>query len=179
MFDAAFDDALWQPGAGDPTIGFDLDGDVNGLASFALGYDWQNGIGLEGAVLATGWTGFDGPCTGASDEASCSLHADISDGSFRTTALMANLHFAPFEARGSHLIFQPFVVAGLGVADYRAGDWPGGRPRPPAKSRPSRARDREPSREPAVVTSRQTAPTVHSDRSEEACSTSTSPPRTS
>ena len=36
---------------------------------------------------------------------------------------MANVFYAPLEARGSNSVFQPFVTAGLGVAQNEVGDW--------------------------------------------------------
>lgn len=123
MFDAAFDEAFWQSGAGDPLVGFDLNGGPGGFGSLAIGYDWQNGIRMEAAVLRTGEVGLSGPCSSASDGTSCSTHADITAGSFQTTAALANFYLAPLEAAGRNYIFQPFLVAGLGVAYNETGDW--------------------------------------------------------
>ena len=36
---------------------------------------------------------------------------------------MANVFYAPMEARGSNAVFQPFVVAGIGVAENEVSEW--------------------------------------------------------
>jgi opacity protein-like surface antigen len=125
-FISGLDDAYWlPPGAGDPQVNFDLDGDNTGFAGIALGYDWQNGFRGDIALLSSGDVGFSGPCSSASDGSSCTgtPHADITDGSLSTTALMANVFYSPLEQRGSNSVFQPFIVAGLGVARNDVGSW--------------------------------------------------------
>jgi opacity protein-like surface antigen len=36
---------------------------------------------------------------------------------------MGNVFYAPLEARGSNAIFQPFLVAGIGLARNKVGEW--------------------------------------------------------
>ena len=123
-------DAYWRPPGwvpnpppGDPQVNFDLSGDTGGLAAIAVGFDWQNGIRGDLSFLATRSSGFSGPCSSASDGSSCAIHATIADGSVQTRALMANLFYAPLEARGANSRFQPFVVAGLGFARNEVESW--------------------------------------------------------
>ncbi|NKX44029.1 outer membrane protein [Roseicyclus persicicus] len=126
-------DAYWlPPGQSDPQIDFDLDGDDVGFGAIAVGFDWQNGVRADLALLRTGDIGFAGPCASASDGSPCDgtqqanfldQHADISDGSVHSAALMANLFYAPLEARGSAATFQPYVVAGLGLARNAVDYW--------------------------------------------------------
>lgn len=61
------------PGANDPRINFDLDGSNTGLASIAVGFDWQNGVRADVAFLHSGDMGFSGPCSSASDGSDCDL----------------------------------------------------------------------------------------------------------
>ncbi|MBF9057951.1 hypothetical protein HKCCSP123_02030 [Rhodobacterales bacterium HKCCSP123] len=122
-------DGYWlPPGFGperrnDPRVNFDLSGENGGLASVALGFDWQTGFRADLALMTTGSIGFSGPCSSTSDATPCDTHADISDGSVRTNAVMANFFYAPFEARGSNSRFQPYVVAGLGAARNEVESW--------------------------------------------------------
>lgn len=119
-----FGNGYWRPpGFGsDPEIRFDVDGDTLGMGTLALGYDWQ-GWRAEVAVSRFGSTNVSGSCSSASDGSSCAVHADIESASLATTAAMGNVYYAPFEARGSHSVFQPFLVAGLGIASNSMGEW--------------------------------------------------------
>lgn len=112
-----------SPGQSDPKVTFDLDGDTAGYGALAFGYDWQNGIRADVALIGDGRASTMGPCASVSDASSCSLHADITDASVSTTALMVNLFYAPTEARGSHSVFSPFVVAGVGIASNSVSNW--------------------------------------------------------
>jgi opacity protein-like surface antigen len=123
-------DGNWlPPGPADPRIFFDLDGDNSGLAAIAFGFDWQNGFRGDLSIMHTGSIGFSGPCSSASDGSPCDrppaiqAHADITDGSVRSTAVMANLFYAPLEARGSNSRFQPFVVGGIGMSRNTVESW--------------------------------------------------------
>jgi opacity protein-like surface antigen len=125
------DNAYWlPPGPADPQIDFGLDGDNAGFAGIAFGYDWQNGYRADVSVLHSADIGFSGPCISASDGSDCDNppppgrpHADISDGSVSSTALMANLFYSPMQANGSDAAFQPYVVAGLGLARNTVDSW--------------------------------------------------------
>lgn len=113
------------PGAADPTVFFNLDGDGAGLGAIAFGFDWQNGFRSDVSLARTGSIGFSGPCSLASNGSDCDLtpHADISDGSLNTTAMMVNLFYAPREAAGSNATFQPWVTFGVGVARNTVQSW--------------------------------------------------------
>ncbi len=128
----SLDDAYWlPPNPGDPRIDFGLDGDNAAFGGVALGFDWQNGFRADVALLGTGNIGFSGPCVGASDGSPCDSppaafddqHADISDGSVHSRAVMANVFYAPFEARGSNASFQPYIVGGIGLARNTVDSW--------------------------------------------------------
>lgn len=120
------DGAYWlPPGGSDPRIDFNatpLDDHV-GFGAAAFGHDWQNGVRAEVAIYGTGTTDFVAPCQSASNGTDCSTHSDITSASVQTTGLMANVFYAPLEARGSHSIFQPFMVAGVGLATNSVGEW--------------------------------------------------------
>lgn len=118
------DEATWlPPGAGDPRILFDAEAGDAGWGAIAFGHDWQNGLRADLAFFGTGTSGVAAPCASASDGSPCSTHADITDASVSSRGLMANLFYAPLEARGSNALFQPFVVAGLGFAVNEVGVW--------------------------------------------------------
>ena len=125
---------FWQPPGflkvtdPDPQINFNLDSGNSNFRSVAIGYDWQNGFRGDISLSASGSAMVSGPCQSASDGSPCSdivgqVHADISDASVSTTALMANLFYSPLEQRGSNSVFQPFVVAGVGLARNKVGSW--------------------------------------------------------
>ena len=122
----SLDEAYWlPPGAADPRISFapSLLDDREGFGAVALGYDWQNGMRADIAIFQTGTTDFVAPCAAASNGTPCNTHADITAASVSTSGVMGNFFYAPFEARGSTAIFQPFVVVGLGIAKNEAGPW--------------------------------------------------------
>lgn len=121
---------FWDPpGDDDPRISFDLDAADGSFGGLALGFDWQNGWRADLSLSRFGRVGVAGPCRSASDLSPCDLsltvdnHADIESASFSSTAIMANVFFAPLEARGSNSRFQPFIVAGLGLAHNKVGAW--------------------------------------------------------
>ncbi|MGO4910295.1 outer membrane protein [Pseudorhodobacter sp. W20_MBD10_FR17] len=115
----------WQPPGfpNDPQVNFDLDTGNSSFKSIAYGYDWQNGFRGDISLSSTGSTKVSGPCQSASNGSSCSTHADITNASVSTTALMGNLFYSPMEQRGSNSVFQPFVVAGIGLARNKVGTW--------------------------------------------------------
>ena len=122
----SLDNGYWLPhGQDDPRTDFDaspLNDPVN-FGAIALGYDWQNGVRADVSFFATGSSDVTAPCSSASDATSCSTHSDIPDASIKTSGLMGNVFYAPLEARGSNSIFQPFVVAGVGFASNKVGEW--------------------------------------------------------
>jgi len=130
---------FWQPPGflkvtdPDPQINFNLDSGNSNFRSVAIGYDWQNGFRGDISLSASGSATVSGLCQSASNSSPCidsepdpllnESHADISDASVSTTALMANLFYSPLEQRGSNSVFQPFVVAGVGLARNKVGSW--------------------------------------------------------
>lgn len=139
--DPSFSGAHWRPagydptpGVGDPEVRFSLNGDSSTVGSLAFGHDWQ-GWRADVAVMKFGETTASGPCSSASDGTPCSDHADIDRAPVSTTALMGNVFYAPFEARGSNSVFQPFIVGSIGVAHNEVGDWTRSNP---ASARPLR-----------------------------------------
>ncbi len=119
-------DAYWlPPGDADPRVNFDPSPakDTLGFGAVALGYDWQNGVRADVSIFGTGTTDLTAPCSSVADATPCSEHSDITDASVSTTGMMANVFYAPFEARGSNAVFQPFIVAGIGLARNKMGDW--------------------------------------------------------
>ncbi len=128
--------AFWDPsGADDPRISFDASADDAAFGALGLGFDWQNGIRADVSLFATGTSDVTAPCASASDGSPCSTHASITDASVSTRGVMASVYYAPLEAQGSNAPFQPFVVAGIGVARNEVGDWTRENP---ASGRPAR-----------------------------------------
>lgn len=122
----AYEGANWRPPGydPDPEVSFGLGGeDYISMGSLAIGFDWQNGWRGDVGVVGTGTDDISGPCIGASDGSSCAVHADIESASISTTAVMGHVFYAPFEARGSNSPFQPFFMAGAGVARNEVGEW--------------------------------------------------------
>lgn len=116
--------AFWEPpGEDDPRISFDVSADDAAFGAIGVGFDWQNGVRAEVSLFATGTSDVTAPCASASDGSPCSTHASITDASVSTRGLMASVYYAPLEAQGSNAPFQPFVVAGVGVARNEVGDW--------------------------------------------------------
>ncbi|MCV2880103.1 hypothetical protein OE699_14730 [Sedimentimonas flavescens] len=115
-------DAYWLPPGypgKDPRVNFDLDDDKGAIWGVAAGYDWLNGFRADVELL--GRSGMD--LNGVWASPGPGPHADITGGTVRTTALMANLYYAPLEQRGSHSRFQPFLFSGLGLANNKVSTW--------------------------------------------------------
>jgi opacity protein-like surface antigen len=116
--------AFWDPpGTSDPRISFDASAENAAFGALGLGFDWQNGIRADLSLFATGTSDVTARCASASDGSSCSTHASITDASVSARGVMASVYYAPLEAQGSNERFQPFVVAGIGVARNKVGDW--------------------------------------------------------
>lgn len=115
----SFSDGHWLPPGypTDPRVDFDLGGKRTGFAGLAVGYDWMNGFRGDISLLQVGRSDVTGPHTTAG------THADITAGSVATTALMGNVFFSPFERMGVNSRLQPFVVAGIGLANNEVGPW--------------------------------------------------------
>ena len=119
------DSGYWHPPGypSDPRINFDLSAKDAGFGAMAIGYDWQNGFRGDVSLSVSGSANVAGPCSSASDGSPCATHADISDASIRTTALMANVFYSPLEQAGNDSRFQPFLVGGVGLARNKVGQW--------------------------------------------------------
>jgi len=119
--DRSLNEAYWLPPGypKDPRVNFNLDGDKGQLWGIAVGYDWLNGFRADVELLGRSSMDLNGTWSGPKP----GPHADITSGTVRTTALMANLYYAPLEHMGSHSRFQPFVTAGLGLASNKVSDW--------------------------------------------------------
>jgi opacity protein-like surface antigen len=129
-------DGSWTPpGSADPRITFDVDGETGGFGAIAVGYDWQNGVRADLSVFGIGASDVSASCARASDGTSCSTHVQSVNAEVSTRGLMANIFYAPLEARGSNSLFQPFLVAGLGIARNEVSDWTRTNP---GSARPSR-----------------------------------------
>lgn len=115
----SLNDGHWLP-AGyptDPRVDFDLSGKTSGFQAIAFGYDWMNGFRGDIGLLNLDRSDVTGP------HSTPGPHADITSASVATTGLMANLFYSPMEQLGTNSRLQPFLVAGLGVANNRVGDW--------------------------------------------------------
>ncbi|MDE3121204.1 MAG: outer membrane beta-barrel protein [Paracoccaceae bacterium] len=112
-------DAYWLPPGypSDPRIDFNLSGKTAGFGSLNVGYDWMNGFRADVGLLATGSSSVTGPHTTAG------LHADITSASVSTTAVMASVFYSPLEQQGINARLQPFLVAGVGLANNSVSDW--------------------------------------------------------
>ncbi len=128
-----FNDAAngyWDPpNPLDPRIFFDLGADDSAMGAVAIGFDWQNGWRADLSLSRLVTADVSGPCIAASDGSACDTsptldnHTDIGSASMSSTALMANVFYAPREAAGSNSRFQPFVVGGIGVSRNSVGEW--------------------------------------------------------
>jgi opacity protein-like surface antigen len=118
-------DGYWQSAGfpGDPQINFDLDSSSQRFGSIGVGFDWQNGYRGDVSFLSSTSSNISGLCISASDGTPCSDHANITGGSVRTQALIGSIYYSPLERRGSNSVFQPFVVAGVGLARNKIGPW--------------------------------------------------------
>ncbi len=116
---ANFSDEHWLPSGypDDPRIDFDLNGKNRLMLGGAIGYDWMNGFRADMGIVNLARTEINGVHT------TTGSHGDISSASVATTALMANVFYSPLEQLRVNSRIQPFIVAGLGYAHNRVGDW--------------------------------------------------------
>ena len=110
------------PSMSAPLVSFSGNSDTAGFAELAFGYDWQNGWRSDLSIFGTGTADATGTCASASDNSSCSGHADITAATIKTKGLMANVFYVPM-ASSSQSTVQPYVTAGLGVARNDLGEW--------------------------------------------------------
>lgn len=116
------ENAMWHsPGyPTDTEVSFGLgDLDKTGFASVAVGHGFANGLRGELELIVASPTDATGGCSGASDGSSCNTHADITDATVRTNAVMANLSY-DFMKGGK---LQPNATLGAGVAYNKLSDW--------------------------------------------------------
>ncbi|WP_026758760.1 outer membrane protein [Sediminimonas qiaohouensis] len=104
-------------------MNFDLSAKKTGFGALAVGYDWQNGFRGDVSLSVSGSANVAGPCSSASNGSPCDDHADITDASISTAAVMGNVFYSPLEQAGNDSRFQPFLVAGLGLARNKVGEW--------------------------------------------------------
>lgn len=123
--DYSADNGFWHPPGfpADPQVNFNLSAKKTGFGALAIGYDWQNGFRGDVSLSVSGSANVAGPCSSASDGSSCATHADISDASISTAAVMGNVFYSPLGQAGNDSRFQPFLVAGLGLARNKVGQW--------------------------------------------------------
>jgi hypothetical protein len=123
--DYSADNGYWHPPGypADPQINFNLSAKDAGFGALAIGYDWQNGFRGDVSLSVSGSANVAGPCSSASDGTPCTTHADISDASIRTAAIMGNVFYSPLEQAGNDSRFQPFLVGGIGLARNKVGQW--------------------------------------------------------
>jgi len=116
-------DGNWlPPGGSDPRVFFDIgDGDSTFLGA-AVGFDWMNGFRADVGLISAGEVDAVGPWS-YTVPADPGPHADITDASVRTTALMGSVFYSPLEQRGVNSRVQPYLVAGLGFARNEMSDW--------------------------------------------------------
>lgn len=121
---ASFGSAYWLPPGypSDPRVNFGLQSHTTSVGTIALGYDWMNGFRADVGLTATGKSSVTGPWT-STDPVTSGPHGDITSGSVRTTALMGSVFYAPLEHKGVNTRINPFIVAGIGLANNAVGDW--------------------------------------------------------
>lgn len=118
----SLEDGYWQGAdAGVPVVYFDLDSDKAAYAAAAFGVTFKPGLRGEVALNLFGEKDVTGTWTHTVPVVA-GPHADVNT-SLRSTALMANVVYAPLEAQGNTNRFQPFVTAGLGLAMNKMDTW--------------------------------------------------------
>ena len=123
-------DAYWKPrGATDPQVFFDLNADKTPYGSLSFGFDWMNGFRSDLSIasfgtksVSGGWSYTSPPTPGP--------HADIAT-EVESLTMMANLYYSPLEQMGRNQRFQPYLTAGIGVAQNTMGDWTRSNPASP------------------------------------------------
>lgn len=119
---ASFDDAFWDPpGADDPRVFYDLPDERAAMGTIAFGYDWGKGVRGEIAIMGFGKKDVAAPWS-YTDPVTPGPHASM-EATVNSGALMANAFVAPLEMQGNTGAFQPFLMAGIGVAQNDLDDW--------------------------------------------------------
>lgn len=122
----------WSPGGppGDPRITFSLNDPMTLTGAGGVGYDWGNGIRVDGTVGIVGSLQVDGTFLSASD--GTTVHATDIHGTASAFAVLGNLYIEPLRLAGYESSFQPFLTGGVGVAAVSMGEWNRNAPVPPA-----------------------------------------------
>jgi opacity protein-like surface antigen len=116
-------DPNWlPPGPSDPRVFFDFPDRRKGFAGVAFGYDWQNGFRGDIGLISAGKVDTAGAWS-YTIPADPGPHADISAATVTTRAVMASVFYAPLEQQGVNSRIQPYLVAGLGLAQNKMSNW--------------------------------------------------------
>ncbi len=128
-------DPNWlPPGPSDPRVFFDFASQDRGLVGFAYGYDWMNGFRADVGLISAGKVNATGPWS-YTLPADPGPHADITAATVGTRALMGSVFYAPLEQKGVNSRVQPYLVAGIGLAQNRMSAWTRVNPAAPTPSR--------------------------------------------
>lgn len=115
-------DAFWSPpGTSDPQVFFDLSADKTPYGSLSFGFDWMNGFRSDLSVASFGTKSVSGSWSYTSPPTP-GPHADVAT-EVETLSMMVNLYYSPLEQMGRNQRFQPYVTAGVGVAQNTMGSW--------------------------------------------------------
>ena len=121
-FSADYPEAYWlPPGTSDPQVFFDLASDEGLMGSLAFGFDRMDGWRYDLSITYFGLADAAGPWSYTVPETE-GPHADIAT-TIQSTAIMANVFYSPLQAQKNYSRFQPFVTAGIGVANNEVGEW--------------------------------------------------------
>lgn len=113
----------WGPGGppSDPRVTFRLNDALGVIGAGGVGYDWGNGIRVDGTVGVLGAMQVDGVFDSASDGTlghATDIHAPVS-----AFTSFANVYIEPLRLAGYETPFQPFLTGGIGVAVVSVGEW--------------------------------------------------------
>lgn len=123
-----YDNAFWLPPgydpdplAGDPQVFFDLSGEKSMAGSVAVGMDYMNGFRWDVSLTMIGGQAVTGPWSYTVPETE-GPHASV-DATFSSTVFMINGFYSPLEHQSKNSKVQPFITAGIGMANNAIGDW--------------------------------------------------------
>lgn len=133
-------EGYWQgPGAADPRITWSLNDPVTWTGAVGLGYDWNNGFRVDKSIGIVGSMQVDGTFQSASDGSPATDHATDIHAPVSAIYAMGNIFVEPLKLSGSDSPVQPFLTAGLGVANVSMGEWTRNRPNHPDPTRVTRS----------------------------------------
>ena len=123
----------WGPGGppGDPRITFSLNDPMTLTGAGGVGYDWGNGLRVDGTIGVVGSLQVDGTFLSASDGTTTGHATDI-HGAASAFAVLGSLYIEPLRLAGYDSALQPFLTGGVGVAAVSMGEWNRNAPVPPA-----------------------------------------------